>query len=57
MFINNILYCLQEFWDFDWHEGGIYDVTAGNLIMLVYISKFKSWYKCFIIDYGFIIDL
>ena len=21
---------LQEFWDFDWHEGGLYDVSAGQ---------------------------
>ena len=21
----------QDFWDFDWHEGGLYDVSAGKI--------------------------
>ena len=29
-FFTNFVDGFKEFWDFGWHEGGLYDVPAGN---------------------------
>jgi len=34
----------KEFWDFDWHEGGIYDVTAGIDYALEYTKQDSVYY-------------
>jgi len=34
----------KEFWDFDWHEGGMYDVTAGIDFALSYTGQDSVYY-------------
>ena len=37
--IYSILCSLQEFWNFGWHEGGMFDVPAGIFIFYNYPIK------------------